>query len=94
MRAVLIAIGCTFFRALDIPVFWPILVLYFIVVFVHMMHQRIRHAPPLLAVAAAAAAADGGLPCRHMVEHRSLPFTTGKPRFKGRDDTGPVVSAK
>ena len=31
--ATLIAFGCTFFEILDIPVFWQILVIYFIVLF-------------------------------------------------------------
>ncbi|TPP61554.1 Protein RER1 [Fasciola gigantica] len=42
VRAILIAIVCTFFPFLDIPVFWPILVLYFIMLFTLMMKRQIK----------------------------------------------------
>merc|ERR1719216_95448 len=42
-RAVLCSMVATFFPFLDIPVFWPILLLYFIVLFVLTMKRQIRH---------------------------------------------------
>jgi len=42
-RAILIAMGCTCFEAFNIPVFWPILVMYFIVLFVITMKRQIKH---------------------------------------------------
>lgn len=42
-KAFLIAIFCTFFEKLDIPVFWPILLLYFLVLFTIMMKKQILH---------------------------------------------------
>jgi len=42
-RAVIIAILCTLTRALDIPVFWPILLIYFIALFVITMKKQIKH---------------------------------------------------
>ncbi|XP_004365441.1 RER1 protein [Capsaspora owczarzaki ATCC 30864] len=42
-RAILLAILCTFFGFMDIPVFWPILVLYFIILFGVTMKRQIRH---------------------------------------------------
>ena len=33
-RAIVIAIVCSFFTAFDLPVFWPVLVMYFIILFV------------------------------------------------------------
>ncbi|KAJ1955467.1 hypothetical protein IWQ62_005522 [Dispira parvispora] len=42
-RATLIAFVCTFFKALDIPVFWPILLVYFIILFVLTMRRQIEH---------------------------------------------------
>eukprot|EP00931_Biecheleriopsis_adriatica_P007176 TRINITY_DN108493_c0_g1_i1.p1 TRINITY_DN108493_c0_g1~~TRINITY_DN108493_c0_g1_i1.p1 ORF type:complete len:187 (-),score=38.43 TRINITY_DN108493_c0_g1_i1:70-630(-) len=42
-RAVLIAICMTFFRAFDLPVFWPILLAYFIILVVLTMKDRVRH---------------------------------------------------
>jgi uncharacterized membrane protein YgcG len=42
-RAVLIAFALTFFKAFDVPVFWPILLLYFCVLFALTMRERIAH---------------------------------------------------
>jgi len=42
-RAVLIAIACTFFEILNIPVFWPILLIYFIALFTVTMKKQIQH---------------------------------------------------
>lgn len=39
----LIAFGMTFFRFFDIPVFWPILLLYFCVLFTLTMKRQIKH---------------------------------------------------
>ena len=42
-KAFVIAIICTFFDALNIPVFWPILVMYFCILFVMTMKRQIKH---------------------------------------------------
>jgi hypothetical protein len=42
-RAVIFATIGTFFKFLDIPVFWPILLLYFIILFVLTMKRQIKH---------------------------------------------------
>jgi len=42
-KAILISITCTFFSFLNIPVFWPILLIYFIALFVVTMKNQIRH---------------------------------------------------
>ena len=41
-KAIVIAMICTFFEALNIPVFWPILVMYFIILFVITMKRQIK----------------------------------------------------
>ena len=38
-----IAILATFFKIFDIPVYWPVLLLYFIVIFCFVMKRQIRH---------------------------------------------------
>lgn len=43
MKAVVVALVCTFFDAFNIPVFWPILVMYFIILFVITMKRQIKH---------------------------------------------------
>ncbi|XP_025082301.1 LOW QUALITY PROTEIN: protein RER1-like [Pomacea canaliculata] len=68
-KAVVIAMICTFFEALNIPVFWPILVMYFIILFTITMKRQIKH----------------------MIKYRYLPFSHGKARYKGKDDSGKVV---
>jgi len=42
-KAFVIATGCTFFDAFNIPVFWPILVMYFCILFVMTMKRQIKH---------------------------------------------------
>jgi len=42
-KATLIAFGCTFFEFFNIPVFWPILVMYFITLFCITMKRQIKH---------------------------------------------------
>mmetsp|Transcript_21054 Transcript_21054/g.39566 ORF Transcript_21054/g.39566 Transcript_21054/m.39566 type:complete len:187 (+) Transcript_21054:62-622(+) len=43
IRAVLVAIALTFFAFFDLPVFWPILLAYFIVLVVLTAKDRVRH---------------------------------------------------
>ncbi|KRZ90748.1 Protein RER1 [Trichinella sp. T8] len=42
-KAVIFAFCCTFIEAFDIPVFWPILVVYFIILFCLTMKRQIKH---------------------------------------------------
>jgi hypothetical protein len=42
-KSTVIGIICTFFEVFDIPVFWPILVMYFITLFCITMKRQIRH---------------------------------------------------
>ncbi|KAH9249801.1 hypothetical protein BASA81_012480 [Batrachochytrium salamandrivorans] len=42
-RAFLIAFGCTLSRVFDLPVFWPILLIYFIILFSITMRRQIMH---------------------------------------------------
>lgn len=43
MRATFIAFFCTFFRVFNLPVFWPVLVVYFITLFTVTMKRQIQH---------------------------------------------------
>jgi len=42
-KATLIAFCCTFFELFNVPVFWPILVLYFLTLFCITMKRQIKH---------------------------------------------------
>nr|CAB3265523.1 protein RER1-like [Phallusia mammillata] len=68
-KAIVIAFCCTLFSAFNVPVFWPILVMYFFVLFGVTMKRQIKH----------------------MIKYRYLPFTHGKTKYKGKEDTGKVV---
>lgn len=41
-RAIVVAMFCTFFEVFNIPVFWPILVMYFLILFCVTMKRQIR----------------------------------------------------
>ena len=70
--ATLVSLGMTGFQAFNLPVFWPILVIYFFILFGVTMKQRILH----------------------MIKYKYVPFSFGKPRHKGKEDTGAVVTAR
>jgi len=42
-KAVLLGFTCTLFPFLDVPVFWPILLVYFVMLFVGTLRQRVSH---------------------------------------------------
>ncbi|KAJ3024371.1 hypothetical protein HKX48_000047 [Thoreauomyces humboldtii] len=42
-RAVFLSLFCSMFRMFDVPVFWPILLMYFLVLFTITMRRQIRH---------------------------------------------------
>lgn len=42
-RATLVALVCSFFEAFDIPVYWPILLMYFVILFCLTMRKQIQH---------------------------------------------------
>ncbi|XP_056647788.1 protein RER1 isoform X2 [Diorhabda carinulata] len=69
-KSTIIGFICTFFDCFNIPVFWPILVMYFITLFCITMKRQIRH----------------------MIKYRYLPFTHGKPKYQGHEEsTGKVI---
>ncbi|KAI0114835.1 retrieval of early ER protein Rer1 [Daldinia grandis] len=42
-RAITIAFTCSWFEIFDVPVFWPVLVMYWIILFVLTMRKQIQH---------------------------------------------------
>eukprot|EP01137_Pigoraptor_chileana_P003653 Opistho-2@44151 len=63
-KAIIVATVLTFFSLFNIPVFWPILVMYFFMLFAITMKRQIRH----------------------MIKYKYLPWTSGKRRYKGKDE--------
>lgn len=47
-KGILVAMVCTFFEAFNVPVFWPILVMYFIMLFCITMKRQIKVPPGAL----------------------------------------------
>lgn len=43
IKAVIVSIFCTLFSFMDIPVFWPILLMYFVLLFALTMRRQIQH---------------------------------------------------
>ncbi|KAL6756007.1 retrieval of early ER protein Rer1 [Haematococcus lacustris] len=43
IKSIVIGLGMTFFTVFDVPVFWPILLLYWVVLFIVTMKRQIRH---------------------------------------------------
>ena len=70
MFATTVAFFATFFSFCDIPVFWPILLMYFIILFVLTMKNQIAH----------------------MIKHKYLPFSLGKPKHAGKGKKAVTVS--
>ncbi|XP_071841457.1 protein RER1-like [Apostichopus japonicus] len=68
-KSIVIASFCTFFDIFNVPVFWPILVMYFFILFFLTMRRQIEH----------------------MVKYRYLPWSRGKTKYKGKEDTGDVI---
>ncbi|PNF18403.1 Protein RER1, partial [Cryptotermes secundus] len=71
-RSSVFGIICTFFNCFNIPVFWPILVVYFITLLCITMRKQIQH----------------------MIRYRYLPFSYGKPKYQGHEDSGKVITSK
>jgi len=42
-RAIVIGFACTFFSIFDVPVFWPVLVVYWLILFTLTMRRQIQH---------------------------------------------------
>ena len=68
-RAIVIGFFMTFFSIFDVPVFWPILLMYFIILFMATMKKQIMH----------------------MIKHKYVPFSMGKPSYAGK---APVKDSK
>ena len=92
-----IAFVCTFFKFLDVPVYWPVLAMYFVILFVLTMKKQIMVRTMILCVNMCfVPVTDKLLPLplpQHMIKYKYLPFSYGKRRYKGKDDTGTVVSS-
>lgn len=78
-RATVVAILCTLSETFDVPVYWPILLVYFFVLFALTMRRQIQcvcRSLPFFFVFTC---------CRHMVKYKYVPFDIGrKARYGGQ----------
>ena len=80
-RATLIAIVCSFFEMFDVPVYWPILVVYFFVLFLLTMRRQIQCVIPCLRIVRHTLTLRTR---RHMIKYKYVPFDIGrKVRYGG-----------
>lgn len=80
IRAIVLSLVCSFFTAFDLPVFWPVLVMYFIILFVltsKFLFDNQRGLP--LTVFPSIVRRQ----IQHMIKYRYVPFTVGKTRYGG-----------
>lgn len=85
IQAFLIGFACTFFRFLDIPVFWPILLVYFFILFGTASLVNVQ----LTRASKTKIAVTMRKQIRHMIKYKYLPFSFGKKVYKGK---GPANS--
>ena len=79
-KATSIAFVCSFFEFFNIPVFWPILVMYFITLFCITMKRQIKVVTRHLQISNYSDICT----LQHMIRYRYIPFTFGKPKFEVR----------
>ena len=75
-RATVIATFCTLSSIFDVPVYWPILVMYFFVLFFLTMRRQIQSVlthPVLLVISSLTSALS-----RHMIKYKYVPFDIGR----------------
>jgi Rer1 family len=84
-KSTTIAIVCTFFEVFNVPVFWPILVMYFITLFCITMKRQIRVSFFELFKKFSWFLPSQSL--QHMIKHRYLPFTHNKPKYQTAEVT-------
>ena len=86
-RAIVVAFVLTLFSFFNIPVFWPILVLYFFILFSLTMKRQIM-VSVVVAVYSPSSNSIGLLFfLQHMIRYRYLPFSYGKRTYKGKEET-------
>ncbi|KAI4495058.1 hypothetical protein M0804_001259 [Polistes exclamans] len=88
-KSTIIAMICTLFDFFNIPVFWPILVMYFITLFCITMKRQIKLR--LIQTNISAYAYINYF--QHMIKYRYLPFTHGKPKYQNHEDTSRLIPA-
>lgn len=78
-RAIGISLLCSFFTFFDVPVFWPVLVMYWIILFV--LTSMCSCPPPPLPQMQRLLTLPVRKQIQHMIKYRYVPFSFGKARY-------------
>jgi hypothetical protein len=73
---VVIGIVCSFFQILDLPVFWPVLVVYWLILFA--LTSESMHAGSWINLLTMEIVRRQ---IQHMIKYRYVPFSFGKTRY-------------
>lgn len=77
-RAVAISFFCSWFEIFNVPVFWPVLVMYWLMLFI-LTSRLIR--PPLRGNPRLTLLSVVRKQIQHMIKYRYVPFSFGKARY-------------
>lgn len=77
-RATLVALFCTLSEAFDVPVYWPILVIYFFILFTLTMRRQVQCVYASPSCAHERISTDQLALCRHMIKYKYVPFDIGR----------------
>ena len=98
IKGIVIAFGTTFFEAFNVPVFWPILVMYRMLVKIkkicHFFRKFFfRSLPAFCFHFFILFFVTMKRQIRHMIKYKYMPFSSGKTKYQGKEDTGKVIRA-
>ena len=79
-KAIAIGFACSFFSIFDLPVFWPVLVVYWIILVA--LTSKLRSQSCAIRTDADKRAVRRQI--QHMIKYRYVPFTVGKTRYAGK----------
>lgn len=82
-RAIIISFVCSWFEIFNVPVFWPVLVMYWFMLFILTSMSpppRANHGP-YSSTGADPARCAVRKQIQHMIKYRYVPFTVGKVRY-------------
>lgn len=80
-RAIAIGFVCSWFSVFDIPVFWPVLVMYWIILFVLTSEFYTYLAVVIVFVLLTLSSCSVRRQIQHMIKYRYVPFSFGKARY-------------
>lgn len=75
-RAIAIGFVCTWFTIFDVPVFWPVLVIYWLILFTLTSKKR-----PFIIYLWDTNIATVRRQIQHMIKYRYVPFSFGKTKY-------------